>query len=155
MEEKKTIYHFLGQLFFMYGIIVLIFVFLSYTVNEQAVQSSPLFALGKEGLTMDTLVQLFGFCVCLLLLRILFLTDVVIKNLQIAIRSLCFVVATVLVIILFVYLFSWFSMNDRNAWIGFFVSYTICTSVGILISLLKEKAENKKMEQGLKRIRES
>ena len=155
MEERKTIYHYLGQLFFMYGIIVLIFVFLSYTVNEQAVQSSPLFALGKEGLTMDTLVQLFGFCVCLLLLRILFLTDVVIKNLQIAIRSLCFVVATVLIIILFVYLFSWFPMNDRNAWIGFFVSYTICTSVGILISLLKEKAENKKMEQGLKRIRES
>ena len=155
MEEKKTIYHYLGQLFFMYGIIVLIFVFLSCTVNEQAVQSSPLFALGKEGLTMDTLVQLFGFCVCLLLLRILFLTDVVIKNLQIAIRSLCFVVATVLIIILFVYSFSWFSMNDTNAWIGFFVSYTVCTSVGILISLLKEKAENKKMEQGLKRIRES
>lgn len=155
MEERKSIFYYLGQIFMMYGIIIVIFIFLSAGADESAVHQSTLFALGKEGLTLGTLVQLFLFCVLLSGLRFLFLTDTVIKNLRIVCRSICFVVATVLVIILFVMLFSWFPINDLKAWIGFFTGYAVCTTAGILITLLKEKAENKKMEQLLKKIRES
>ena len=56
MEENKTIFNYLGEIFAMFGIIVLMFVILGYLMDEEMREYSSLFALGKEGLSMSTLL---------------------------------------------------------------------------------------------------
>ena len=40
-----------------------------------------------------------------------------------------------------------------SLWIGFAVSFVVSTLAGVLISKLKEKAENMKMEKALERFK--
>lgn len=50
--------------------------------------------------------------------------------------------------IFFVILFDWFPVNNLSAWIGFIVSFVICTGTAFGIMLYKTKKENEEM-QGL------
>ena len=59
-------------------------------------------------------------------------------------------IGIIVMIIAFVVAFDWFPVNKIEAWIGFFVSFGIVISLGV--TLLKEKAENRKMEEALKKI---
>ena len=67
-------------------------------------------------------------------------------------RNLAFFLTITTVIVVFIILFAWFPADDISAWIGFVVSFAVCSAIGVLISKLKEKAENKKMAQALERF---
>ena len=153
MEEQKTIFDYIGRMFSVYGIIIAIFMILGMIVGEPASSYSALFSLGQAGLSFSTLLQLLGFAAMISLFQLLFLTDALIKKCPMAIRMLCFFAAIILVIVALAVCFSWFPINDKNAWFGFLVSFGMCTAISVGISSLKEKAENKKMEQALKRLR--
>ena len=56
------------------------------------------------------------------------------------------------VYVIFVILFDWFPIDDLSAWAGFALSFAACTAASVAISRLKEKTENKKMEQALGRM---
>ncbi len=154
MEENKTIFDYIGQFFATFGIIVTIFMALGIVIGEKAKPCSTLFYLSGDGLRLDTLVQLFVFSLILSFLEVLLLTDRFIKKMPMAARIICFFVTVTITIVGFVICFSWFPIDDEKSWIGFFVSFTVCTVIGVVISILKEKAENKKMEQALNRFRE-
>ncbi|MGN0385508.1 MAG: hypothetical protein ACI4EX_06465 [Lachnospiraceae bacterium] len=154
MEENKTIFDYIGQFFATFGIIVTIFIVLGSVIGEKAKNISTLFSLGNKGLRLDTLLQLFVFALILTFAEILFVTDRVIKKMPMAARIICFFVTVTITIVGFVICFAWFPIDDEKSWIGFFVSFTVCTVIGVGISILKEKAENKKMEQALNRFRE-
>ena len=61
--------------------------------------------------------------------------------------------AVTIVIVLFVIIFKWFPLNDVKAWIGFLVSFAICSAVAVVISRAREKAENFKIDQALERYK--
>lgn len=60
-------------------------------------------------------------------------------------------IGIIVMIIAFVVAFDWFPVNKIEAWIGFFVSFGICFVISLGVTLLKEKAENRKMEEALKK----
>lgn len=66
--------------------------------------------------------------------------------------NVLFLGTTIITIAIFAIFFEWFPVYDVKAWIGFVLSFMICTFVSVTISRLEEQAENKKMEQALKRI---
>jgi hypothetical protein len=154
MNENKTAFNFILQIFGTYGIIVVIFVVLSLVLPEEVCEVSSLFALGKTGITNATLLQLLLLAVLISVSRIVFLTDRVFSKMAIILRNILFFLTVLVMIILFVVLFKWFPIADVKAWIGFFVSYIICTSIGVFISRWAEKQENIKMEAALKKYRE-
>lgn len=153
-EILRGIFDYIGQFFATFGIIVTIFIVLGSVIGEEAKNISTLFSLGSEGLRLDTLLQLFMFALILSFAEILFVTDRIIKKMPMAVRILCFFIAVIITIVGFATGFSWFPIDDEKSWIGFLVSFTVCTVIGVGISILKEKAENKKMEQALNRFRE-
>lgn len=153
MEEKKTIFNYLGQVFSTYGVIVVIFTIFGNFIGEVAKPYSTLFAFGREGISFHTLEQLLGLAILLSLLEIILMTDGIIKRMSIVLRFVCFFTSTILIIVLFAKVFSWFPMDDVKAWIGFFVSYVICTVISVVITLMKEKSENQKMAQALERLK--
>lgn len=154
MEQNKTIYNYIGQLFATYGVIVTIFIIFTSIIGESAKDLSSLYRLGGEGLSIGTLIQLLALAGIITLAQILFLTDKWIKNMQLLVRNILFFATICVAIGFFVIIFVWFPIDNIKAWIAFAISFIICTGISVGISKLEENAENKKMEQALKRLKE-
>lgn len=153
MEENKTIFNYISQVFATYGIIIAIFIILGCIVGEESVGYSSLFEYGNQGFSTATLIQLFAVSVVVSIGQILFLTDKWIKNLSIIIRSALFFVAIIIVIAFFVIAFEWFPVDDPKSWFGFLLSFSVCSLIGVVVGILREKMENEKMDQALDRYR--
>ncbi|MBP5654199.1 MAG: hypothetical protein J6X33_01665 [Clostridiales bacterium] len=153
MDDRKNIFDYIGQLFTRYGVMVVIFIVLSLIMGEHAKNLSTLFALGSSGLSLATLGQLFLLTVILVLLQVIFLSDVIIKDMSLILRNVFFFLSVMAVSTVFVILFAWFPVTEPSAWIGFIVSFVVCTFLSAFITRLKERAENKKMEEALNRLK--
>lgn len=153
MEEKITVFTYIKQVFKIYGLTVLIFILFSEAIGDLARGHSSLFSMGREGLSMDTLLQLLGFIVCVVALEYLFFKSRVIKIASVAVRSILFLLCTVVLVAGCAILFKWFPAGEVRAWIGFGISFVICSLISFLFSYLEEKSENQKMADALERMK--
>ena len=153
MEDNKTIFNYIGQVFATYGMILFIFIIFGIMIGDNASGYSSLFELGNQGFSIATLLQLFILAVIISVTQIAFLTYKLIKNLSIFFRNVLFFGTIVITFVTFAILFEWFPIDDVKAWIGFVLSFVVCTAISVTISRLEEQAENKKMEQALNKIK--
>lgn len=149
MEEKKTIFNYISQMFATFGIIVTIFIIFSLVIGESSGDYSTLFALGNTGLTLGALAQLLLLAFIITVAQVAFMMDVWIKNMSVVLRNVLFFSSITTAIVVMVILCGWFPINDIKAWIGFVVSYVVCMVLGVLVSKLRERAENAKMQEAL------
>ena len=154
MEENRSIFDYISKVFTVFGVVILIHVIIGSIVGSDASEMSTLFSLGSEGLAMSTILQLFVLSVIVIVLQTVFLTDKLIKNMPIVLRIILMFVSVTCAIVVFVIAYKWFPVNDAMAWGGFFISFAICSLAGVVLSRLKEKAENKKMDAALKKYNE-
>ena len=81
--------------------------------------------------------------------KMIYFTDDLIKNWPIAVRTVAMFVSVIAMVAIFARVFGWFPVDMVEAWIGFFVSFFICAIGGYVISSLKERSENKKLQDAL------
>lgn len=153
MEDNKTIFNYIGQVFATYGMILFIFIIFGIMIGDIASGYSSLFELGNQGFSIATLLQLFVLAFIITVAQVAFLTDRWIKNLSLLFRNVLFFGIVVLTIVIFVILFGWFPIGDVKSWVGFVLSFVVCTAISVTISRLEEQAENRKMEQALNKIK--
>ena len=151
MEEKKTVFEYMSDVFSTFGIIVVIFMALNLVIGEIAFGYSPFFEYGKQALSIKTLLQLFAVSVIIRACREVLLTDRWIRQMSMLVRNILFFVSITITVIFFVIVFQWFPLLDVVAWLGFLISFALCSAVAVVISRMREKAENLKMEQALER----
>lgn len=72
MEERKTLFDYMGQVFMIFGITMLILSFLDLIFGENAKEYSTMFSLGKEGIGVGTIFQFLLASVITVTLRALF-----------------------------------------------------------------------------------
>lgn len=154
MENRKTIFDYLGQTLMVFGVTILILNLLCYICGEDAKEFSTIFQLGKDGLALSTMLQFFTAAVLITIVRLLFFTDVIFKKISIASRTICMLLTVIVLIGIFAYLFGWFPVDMWQAWVGFFVSFFLCFVVSAIISIKKEKLENQALETALKKLQE-
>ena len=153
MEDKKTIFNYLGEVFTTYGVIILIFVILNLILGDIAKGYTSFFEYGSGSMSMGTMIQLFALSVIICVARNLFLTDNWIKNMPMFVRIFSLFLSVTVVIVVFVIVFRWFPITDVKAWIGFFISFAVSSVVGVLFSKLKERAENRAMDKALEKFK--
>lgn len=153
MEDRKTVFEYISQLFTTFGIIVVIFIVINHFIGDEARSVSTLFSLGSGGLSSAMLVQLLLLAVIITVAQNVFLSDILIKNMALILRNILFFVTVMAAIAVFVILFGWFPINEAGAWIGFLVSFAVCTTVSAVFMRLEERAENKKMQEALNRLK--
>ena len=73
MEQNKTIFNYVRQVFAIYGIIVMVFLVFCTLTGEGAREYSSLYALGSKGLTIQTLSQLLILSFIISIFQIIFL----------------------------------------------------------------------------------
>ena len=57
MEDRKTIFEYIAQLFTTYGIMVVIFIVINLVIGDNARSVSTLFAIGSDGLSSAMLLE--------------------------------------------------------------------------------------------------
>ena len=154
MEKRKTIFDYAGQVFIIFGFSIAVLNLLCILVGEHAQDVSGIYSMGKEGLSTATMVQFFGVSICITGLRFLFFTDKIISRMSITVRTVCMLLSIIVLIVLCVLMFGWFPVDMWQPWTGFFVTFGLCFLGSMTITHLKEKTENRKMEEALQRLKE-
>ena len=90
MEDKKTIFNYVGQMFSIYGVMIMIFIVINLIIGNEAGSVSTLFSLGSAGLSTATLLELFLLVLIVAAAQNIFLTDILIKNLALIVRNILF-----------------------------------------------------------------
>lgn len=154
MEEKKTIFDFGSQVFCTFGFSILAMAVFCILVGDEAKEISSLFALGDEGLSIHVIWQFFAVNVLIAGFRFLFFSERFIRGMSTIKRTLCMLGSVVLTVAFFVYFCGWFTFDVWQAWFSFFISFGLCFVISLFLMRWKEKLENRKMEEGLKRAKE-
>ena len=154
MEEKKTIFDYAEQVFGIFGFSIIILNIFCWLFGEEAKDISSLFSMGKEGLSLSIMVQFFSTSVWIVIMRFLFFTDVVFKNMRIVARSAAMVVSILVMMAAYIRIFDWFPVDDWLPWVMFFGCFGICCVISLSLSALRERIENRKMENALNRLKQ-
>lgn len=154
MEKRKTIFDYLGQIFMFFGITVAVLGVFSVLFGEQAKEISTMFSHGRACLSVRTMAEYLLVCTAIIALRYLFFTDALIKNMSVPIRTACMILSVLVTIICAVLTFDWFPADMWQPWAIFFASFAVCFGISMFVIVIKEKEENKKMQEALTRLQE-
>ena len=72
---------------------------------------------------------------------------------SLVVRNILFFATIMVAITVFAVIFGWFPLNNIAAWIGFIVSFAVCTVISSVLMRIEENAENKKMQDALNRLK--
>lgn len=154
MEQKRTIFDYIGQVFTIFGITVGILSVFCALFGDEAKGVSTIFSLGGEGIALQTILQFFITSVLITMLRFLFFTNVVFRRMAIPFRAGCMMVSVLLLLCGMNGLCNWFPETMWRAWLMFFLSFGISFVVSVGVTIFRERLENRKMEEALERIRQ-
>lgn len=96
MEDRKTVFNYIGQMFSIYRVMTVIFVVINLIIGNEDGNVSTLFSLGSAGLSAATLLELLLSALIVTAVQNIFLTDVVIRDMALIARNILFF-ATILV----------------------------------------------------------
>ncbi len=153
MIKRSSIFDYLTNVMVIFGITVIILGVFCVLFGEDAVTVSSIFKLENNGLAIDTLAQFLSISFLISGIRWLFFTDRIIKKLAIFYRSILMFLCVISVVAIFVGVFNWFPVDMVMPWIMFFISFFVCATVGVGISVLKERSDNKRIQEALDRLK--
>lgn len=154
MEKKRTIFDYMGQVFMIFGITMVVLNIFCILFGESAKDYSQMFSLGNQGLSVQTALQFFLVSICITTLRFLFFTDLLLKRMSILWRTVLMVIAVVIVIGVFIVVCGWFPVNMWMPWLLFFLSFGVSFGISMAVTIWKERIENRKMAEALERLKE-
>ena len=154
MKRNNTIFSYAEQIFMVFGFTVLCLVVFVRLFGISAQEISTIYELGEEGLTVGTLLQFFLVSVLSVTFRYVFFSEKLIRHIPSGVRIAGMFAAIVIMIGVFAYFFGWFPVGEWKAWAMFFICFGICAIVSIVVSVLKERQENRKMEEALERLKQ-
>lgn len=154
MDEKKTIFNYLAQVMIVFGFAMLVLNIFCLVFGDSAKDFSSMFELGNQGVPAKTAFQFLLISALIIGLRIIFFTDVLIKKMPIWLRTICILVSVVIIIAAFIIVFHWFPVDMWLPWVLFFVCFGISFLGSCFIMAIKEKAENRQMEEALRRLKD-
>lgn len=154
MDEKKTIFNYLAQVMIVFGFAMLVMNIFCLVFGDSAKDFSSMFELGNQGVPAKTAFQFLLISALIIGLRIIFFTDVLIKKMPIWLRTICILVSVVIIIAAFIIVFHWFPVDMWLPWVMFFICFGISFLGSCFIMAIKEKAENRQMEEALRRLKD-
>ncbi len=154
MEKDFRTLKFLSQVFITYGATTLLLNIFCILFGELSKGFSVIFSLGKEGVSVAASLQFLLAVTLITALRVVFMTDILIKRMPVAARIVLLFSSAFAVTVVFILLFDWFPADMPIAWLMFVVSFAVSCTVSTVISVLAEKNENRRLEEALKRCKE-
>ncbi|MDE7271254.1 MAG: hypothetical protein K2N81_12375 [Acetatifactor sp.] len=153
MEKKKTIFDYLAHVMIIFGFTMLGMNIFCLAVGNSAKGVSTMFELGSQGIPVKIAFEFLCLSALIVGVQFVFFTDIFIKRMSIWLRTTCMLSAVLIIIIVFVIMFHWFPLNMWQPWVLFFVCFGISFLGSCLVMTIKEKIENRRMEEALQRLK--
>ena len=153
MEEKRNIFDYLAQILIVFGFAILMLNVFCLAFGDSAKEFSAMFELGNQGIPTKIVFQFLFVSVLIVSVRFIFFTDIIIKKMPIGLRTVCMLTAIVMIIAAFVITFHWFPVNMWQPWAMFLVCFGISFIGSYFVMAVKEKLENRRMNEALQRIK--
>lgn len=154
MERDKTIFDFLGSVFCIYGISMALLIVLGLLFGESAKEISSLFGLGNKGIPLEIMAGFLLTSFLVTCVQYLFFSEKLFRHMSGSKRAVCMLISILIITSLVIWKFGWFPVNMWEPWACFFLSFFASVGVSIGVMYLKTKAENRKLEEGLERMKE-
>jgi len=154
MEDRKTIFNYLTQMMVVFGLSMLILNIFCLAFGNSAKGCSAMFALGNQGVPAEIAFEFLGVSILITGIRFLFFTDIWIKKMPVWARTICMSFSVILVIAAFIVRFGWFPIDMWQPWAMFFICFGVSFAASFLVMSVKERVENRKMEEALQRLKE-
>lgn len=154
MDKKKGILDYLAQVMIVFGFVMLIMNIFCLSCGDSAKGFSSMFELGSQGVPVKISFQFLSVSILIIGLRIVFFTDILIKKMPIWLRTVCMLVSVIIIIASFIVAFHWFPIDMWQPWVMFFVCFGISFLGSYFVMTIKEKSENRRMEEALQRLKE-
>lgn len=110
---------------------------------------SPIFSLGKAGISIDTLAQFLLLAVFAVIVKDVFMTDRWIKNMSVFLRKSLYFFVIILGVFAMSRLFKWFPADAARAWIAFGIFFSVAMVFITILTRTKEITENNKLQEAL------
>jgi len=110
---------------------------------------SPIFSLGKAGISIDTLAQFLLLAVFAVIVKDVFMTDRWIKNMSVFLRKSLYFFVIILGVFAMSRLFKWFPADAARAWIAFGIFFSVAMAFITILTRTKEITENNKLQEAL------
>ena len=154
MDKRFTVFGFLSQVFMIYGITTGLLNIFCILFGNEAAGYSTIFSLAGAGVGTATSFQFLAAVTLVTILRVIFMTDMLIRGMPLPARIAAMFVSVFAVIVGFVFIFGWFPADDPLAWIMFIVCFAVSCGVSVTVSTIAEKQENRRLDEALKRVKE-
>ena len=154
MIKKNTIFDFMINVMVVFAISIISICLFTFLFGKEAEGVSSIFALGEKGIPLSTVVQFLALAFMITMMRWIFFTDKIIKTLSLTLRIVLMFAMVIIVIAVFAAIFQWFPVNMVRPWIMFFICFVICATISVIISSLKEKTENEKLQEALELLKQ-
>ncbi len=154
MNRHETVFDYLKQIALIYGFIILMLNIFCIFFGESAKEFSTMFSLGNQGLSLATMLQFFLLSVVIATLRFVLFSDGLLCRIPIAIRTITMFVLVILFMVLCIYWYGWFPIDMWQPWVMFFLCFGISAGLSTLLSIWKERLENKSMAEALERLKQ-
>lgn len=154
MEERKGVLDYLGQVFVIFGVTLLVIAVTCSVKGEEAKGYSSMFALGKEGIPLETVFEYLLSSASITLLRFLFFSDALLKKTSVTKRLGGMLVCVIGLIGIFAFGFGWFPVEEPKCWVAFLVCFAVCFAASLTVCLVRERGQNKRLAEALKKWKE-
>ena len=153
MIKKDTIFDFMTNVMMIFGVSVMCLLLFTFLFGEDAKAVSTIFALGNKGIALQTLLQFFVSSFLITVLEWMFFTDKIFKKMSLAVRFILTFISIVILIAVFATIFRWFPVNMVLPWVMFLCCFAVCATVSVVLSVLKEKRDNAKLQNALELLK--
>lgn len=154
MEDRKTVFDYLVQIMVVFGFSMLILNIFCLIFGNSAKDYSAMFALGNQGVPVKIAFEFLGVSALITGIRFLFFTDIWIKKMPVWGRTVCMSFSVIIVIAAFIVRFGWFPIDMWQPWAMFLICFGASFAASFFAMVVKERVENRKMEEALKRLKE-
>ncbi len=155
MDKNFSVLKFFSQIFTIYGVTTVLLNIFCILFGTSAHDFSTIFTLGNKGVDVATSFRFLLVISVITALRFIFMTDILIKKMRLAIRIVAMFTGAFATTLIFIFMFDWFPSDMPLAWIMFIVCFILSCSIGTIISVLAKRQENRKLEEALKRYKEA
>ena len=148
-EKMKYLNWLINKILASFGAGVVTLGVLSCLMGDIGEKVSPLFSLGKAGISIDTLLQFLLLAVFSVVVKDVFMTDRWIKNMSVFLRKSLYFFVIVLGVFVMSRLFKWFPADAARAWAFFGIFFAVAMVFITILTRTKEITENNKLQEAL------
>lgn len=149
----KKFFEILKEIIFTFGILVTIFLILTFTIGDRIQGVSNLFTYGKNAISVNTIFQLLILVTIVTFLKTFFSSNFMIKKISRTIRHIILFILIFILLIAMILIFDWFGCENQKPWILTTVAFLISFTVSTVVTELKQKTENQELQDALKKLK--